>query len=163
DGDYVAKSLTGQTIPEGQQTYTFNVTVNGDTGVEPNETFFVNVTNVVGANVNDGQGIGTIINDDFAITLIHDIQGNTETPNFVGQVRAIRGVVVGDFQGSANLSGFFVQEEDADADADPATSEGIFVFDPGTLVNVNVGDNVTVIGTVTNFGAPSGLTELTSL
>src|SRR5262249_55463608 len=129
----------------------------------PNETFFVNVTNVVGANVNDGQGIGTIINDDFAITLIHDIQGNTETPNFVGQVRAIRGVVVGDFQGSANLSGFFVQEEDADADADPATSEGIFVFDPGTLVNVNVGDNVTVIGTVTNFGAPSGLTELTSL
>ncbi len=26
------------------------------------------------------------------------------------------------------MRGFFVQEEDADADADPATSEGIFVF-----------------------------------
>src|SRR5262249_49216339 len=105
----------------------------------------------------------TIVNDDFAITLIHDIQGNTETPNFVGQVKAIRGVVVGDFQGSANLSGFFVQEEDADADADPATSEGIFIFDPATLTNVNVGDNVTVTGTVTNFGSPLGLTELTNL
>src|SRR5215470_7768444 len=163
DNDYVAKSLTSQTIPQGQQAYTFSVMVNGDTNVEPNETFFVNVTNVTGANVADGQGAGTIVNDDFAITLIHDIQGNAETPNFVGQVKAIRGVVVGDFQGSANLSGFFVQEEDADADADPATSEGIFIFDPATLTNVNVGDNVTVTGTVTNFGSPLGLTELTSL
>src|SRR5262249_59035703 len=85
DNDYVAKSLTGQTIPQGQMTYTFSVMVNGDTNVEPNETFFVNVTNVTGANVADGQGAGTIVNDDFAITLIHDIQGNAETPNFVGQ------------------------------------------------------------------------------
>src|SRR5262249_49177624 len=37
DNDYVAKSLTGQTIPEGQQTYAFSVMVNGDTNVEPNE------------------------------------------------------------------------------------------------------------------------------
>ena len=26
------------------------------------------------------------------------------------------------------LDGFFVQEEDGDADGDPATSEGLFVF-----------------------------------
>src|SRR5262245_14074009 len=163
DNDYLAKSLTGQTIPQGQMTYTFSVMVNGDTNVEPNETFFVNVTNVTGANVGDGQGAGSIVTDDFGVTLIHDIQGNAETPNFVGQVRAIRGVVVGAFQGSANLNGFFVQEEDADADADPATSEGIFIFDPATLTPVNVGDNVTVTGTVTNFGSPLGLTELTNL
>ena len=163
DNDYVARSLASQTIPQGQMTHTFGVTVNGDMNVEPNETFFVNVANVAGANVADGQGTGAIVNDDFAITLIHDIQGDTETPNFVGMVKAIRGVVVGDFQGSANLSGFFVQEEDADADADPATSEGVFIFDPGALTDVKVGDNVTVIGTVTNFGAPLGLTELTNL
>ena len=29
---------------------------------------------------------------------------------------------------NGDLNGFFVQEEDADADADPLTSEGIFVF-----------------------------------
>src|SRR5262249_50492706 len=81
---YVVNSLRRQTIPQGQMTYTFSVMVNGDTIVEPNETFFVNVTNVTGANVADGQGAGTIVNDDFAITLIHDIQGNAETPNFVG-------------------------------------------------------------------------------
>ncbi len=33
DNDYVAKSLTGQTIPAGSSTYAFDVTVNGDTTV----------------------------------------------------------------------------------------------------------------------------------
>ena len=75
DNDYVALALAGQTIPEGQQTATFDVTVNGDTVVEPNETFFLNVTNVIGAVVADGQGVGTITNDDFVLTPIHDIQG----------------------------------------------------------------------------------------
>jgi predicted extracellular nuclease len=64
DNDYVANTLLGQSIPNGQQTSSFAVTVNGDTSFEPNETFFVNVTNVAGANVSDGQGIGTITNDD---------------------------------------------------------------------------------------------------
>src|SRR5581483_6639406 len=61
--DYVARTLTSQTIAAGQQTYTFDVTVNGDTTVESDETFFVNVTNVTGATVLDGQGLGTIQND----------------------------------------------------------------------------------------------------
>jgi len=42
----------------------FDVTVNGDVNIEPNETFFVNVTNVAGATITDGQGLGTIQNDD---------------------------------------------------------------------------------------------------
>lgn len=64
DNDYIAKSLTGQTITSGNTTYLFNVDVNGDTNFESNETFFVNVTNVSGATVADGEGVGTIINDD---------------------------------------------------------------------------------------------------
>jgi uncharacterized repeat protein (TIGR01451 family) len=66
NGDYQPKSLTGQTIPAGSQTYNFTVLVNGDTTVEPNETFTVNVSNVTGATVSDGQGLGTILNDDGA-------------------------------------------------------------------------------------------------
>jgi len=66
DNDYVANSLIGQTIPAGNTTYTFEVTVNGDTTVEPDETFFVNVSNVTGAILVDGQGVGTIQNDDSA-------------------------------------------------------------------------------------------------
>jgi predicted extracellular nuclease len=64
DGDYVANTLTSQTIAEGLTSYTFDVTVNGDTAVEPDEAFLVNVTNVVNATVGDGQGTGTIVNND---------------------------------------------------------------------------------------------------
>src|SRR5215471_12592438 len=73
--DFTSQSLTGQTIPPGASTYTFDVLVNGDTNIEPNETFFVNVANVTGANMTDGQGQGTILNDDIALVHIHDIQG----------------------------------------------------------------------------------------
>ena len=88
DNDYVAQSLTGQLIGAGGMgPYQFNVTVNGDSTVEPDETFFVNVTNVTGATVSDGQGQGTIVNDDFVITPIHDIQGNGAASPLAGQVR----------------------------------------------------------------------------
>ena len=63
-------------------------------------------------------------------TFIHDIQGSGLASPDVGSIREIEGVVVGDFQGSSGLNGFFVQEEDTDVDGDAATSEGIFVFDP---------------------------------
>ena len=66
DNDYVAESLTGQTIPLDGTTYVFTVLVNGDTSTEPDETFSVNVTNVTGTavSVGDGTGQGTILNDD---------------------------------------------------------------------------------------------------
>ena len=84
DNDYVAQSLTGQTIPAGGSSYSFNVTVNGDPTVEPNETFFVNVTNITGAIPGDGQGQGTIVNDDVTLTPIHDIQGPGASSPIVG-------------------------------------------------------------------------------
>ena len=87
-GDYTAKSLTSQTVPAGSSTYTFDVLVNGDTTFEPTETFFVNVTNVTGANVTDGQGLGTITNDDAEPTpdlSVNDVslaEGNAGTQTF---------------------------------------------------------------------------------
>jgi uncharacterized repeat protein (TIGR01451 family) len=73
NNDYAAKTLLSQIIPAGQLTYTFDVTVNGDTAIEPDETFFVNVTNVFGANVVDGQGLGTIQHDDLPSLSINDV------------------------------------------------------------------------------------------
>ena len=70
--DYVAQALTGQTIAAGQTSYTFSVVVNGDTVVEPNETVLVNLSNVVGAVVTDGQGVGTIVDNDFPTLSISD-------------------------------------------------------------------------------------------
>ncbi len=85
NNDYVARSLTGQTIPAGSQTYIFEVTVTGDLNLEPTETFFVNVTNVVGASVSDAQGLGTIVTDDVPKLSVNDVslsEGNTGTSKF---------------------------------------------------------------------------------
>ena len=89
NNDYVAKSLTNQIIPAGQSTYTFSVTVNGDTNVEPDESFFVNLTNVAGANVTDGQGTGTIQHDDFPALSVDDVaaaEGDSGTTTFTFHV-----------------------------------------------------------------------------
>jgi hypothetical protein len=92
-------------------------------------------------------------------TSIHDIQGPGFTSPDVGVVRTVEGVVTGDFEGFSSLAGFFMQEEDADHDADSATSEGIFVFN-GSGDDVAAGDIVRVRGTVTEF---FGLTEIEDL
>ncbi len=42
------------------------VTINGDTTVEANETFAVNLSAVSGATIADASGQGTIVNDDTA-------------------------------------------------------------------------------------------------
>jgi uncharacterized repeat protein (TIGR01451 family) len=54
------------TFAANETSKTISVTVNGDTTVEQNETFFVNLTNPTNATINDGQGVGTITNDDVA-------------------------------------------------------------------------------------------------
>ena len=147
DNDYVGKSLTSQTISSGNSSYTFDVTVNGDTAAEANQSFFVNVTNVTGATVTDGQGQGTINNDDFPITPIHDVQGPGSSSPIVGSSVYVRGIVT-----ALTGSGFFLQEEDAEVDADPATSEGIFVFTSSAPpAAAAVGNQVTVNGTVAEF------------
>jgi hypothetical protein len=74
--DYVAIVGGSGSIPEGSSSTQVTVQVNGDMTTEPNETFFVNISGVTGAGVTDGQGLGTIQNDDITITPIHDIQGN---------------------------------------------------------------------------------------
>ncbi|MBK8067591.1 MAG: DUF11 domain-containing protein [Rhodanobacteraceae bacterium] len=77
--DYQARSLTGQSIPAGSSDYTFSVQVNGDVVAEANETFVVNVSNVVGAGVLDGQGQGTIQNDDIAGITVNPTAGLVTT------------------------------------------------------------------------------------
>ncbi|HPG94670.1 MAG TPA: Calx-beta domain-containing protein, partial [Dokdonella sp.] len=156
-GDYTANSLTGQTIPAGSSTYSFSVLVNGDATPEPGETFFVNISNVTNAITTDGQGLGTIVNDD--LNFIHDVQGNGASTPIPGSSVSVEGVVVGAYQGANRLSGFFLQEEDADADADPATSEGLFVFCNTCPTAVAEGQRVRASGTVSEF---AGLTEITA-
>ncbi len=66
--DYTAVTLTSLTFAPGDASKLVTVTVNGDTTSESNETFFVNLSNASGATIADGQGQGTIQNDDAAPT-----------------------------------------------------------------------------------------------
>src|SRR5207249_4759706 len=65
---------------------TIVVTINGDTKNEADETFSVNLSNTVNAQISDGQGAGTITNDDPVPTLsIGDVsraEGNAGTTAF---------------------------------------------------------------------------------
>jgi predicted extracellular nuclease len=113
NNDYVSKALSGQTILQGNTTYTFDVTINGDTDFEPNENFVVNVTGVTGTSVSvsDSQGVGTIENDDcppapgdVVISQVYGGGGNGSAPlqsDFIELFN--RGVT------PVNLSGWSVQ------------------------------------------------------
>ncbi len=95
---------------------------------------------------------------------IHDIQGTTRLSPYAGQaVTGVAGIVTG-VRTYGSSRGFWIQ--DPNPDADPATSEGVFVFTSSTP-KVAVGDSVTVTGTVSEFvpgGASTGnqtVTEIT--
>jgi hypothetical protein len=65
--DYVAEnSGIILTFEPGETSKTLTVAVNGDTLHEPDETFFMNLSNVVNATISDSgsQGTGTITSDD---------------------------------------------------------------------------------------------------
>lgn len=99
-------------------------------------------------------------------TPIHTIQGSGGTSPMNGQLVEVEGVVVGSFRATGQLGGFYLQEPDSTWDADPLTSEGIFVFDAGAGANVAVGDRVRVKATVNEFsssGSFLGVTRASTL
>jgi Calx-beta domain len=83
DSDYVAAAGTLTFAGTAGETQTFSVTVNGDTRVEPNETFTVSLNTVSNAGVTiTDTAIGTISNDDTAAVTIADVsmaEGNSGT------------------------------------------------------------------------------------
>ncbi|MFD5437428.1 endonuclease/exonuclease/phosphatase family protein [Kitasatospora sp. NPDC127067] len=95
---------------------------------------------------------------------IHDIQGGTRISPQAGKpVTGVPGIVTG-VRAYGSSKGFWLQ--DPNPDADPATSEGVFVFTGGNPT-VKVGDSVLVSGKVTeyypNFGGGSqSLTEISA-
>lgn len=88
------------------------------------------------------------------VTAIGAIQGTGTSTPFSGQQRTIRGVVIADFQGSNELSGFFVQDG---GDGNTNSSDGLFV--PSTTA-VSLGNPVQVTGTV---GETASRTQFTSV
>ncbi|KOV82019.1 endonuclease/exonuclease/phosphatase [Streptomyces sp. NRRL WC-3618] len=94
---------------------------------------------------------------------IHDIQGTTRLSPLAGQkVTDVAGIVTG-VRTFGSSRGFWI--EDTAPDADPATSEGVFVF-TSSKPTVAVGDAVTVTGSVSEFvpgGAAGGNQSVTEI
>ncbi|WKZ37469.1 MAG: ExeM/NucH family extracellular endonuclease [Anaerolineales bacterium] len=136
----------------------------------PSNTTCVIVINANGVTDNDGTPNSLTGTTSFsfttgagiAITPIHIIQGSGSTA--AAGTFTVEAIVVGDYQtqGSGQMRGFFIQEEDADTDADPATSEGIFVFCSNCPTPVSVGDKVRVTGASSEFFGMSQLTASTA-
>ena len=85
------------------------------------------------------------------VSFIHDVQGSGGSVTTTAPV-VVQALVTSLFERDDALDGFFIQEEDADADADALTSEGIFVFCRGNCpTGLAIGDLVTVEGTPTDF------------
>jgi len=173
DLDFTAPNTTGTSIAidgnaAGNRTaISFEVTgVNWGTG----QTLVLRWTDVDDTGSDDGVAIDDLT---FAIssgppppppelTPISSIQGSGLTSPLAGQAVEIVGVVTASFQGTNQLGGYYVQSLPEDVDADPLTSEGIFVFDLTTAVTA--GDHVSITGTVIEYGSsPNTVTELTAI
>lgn len=138
-----ATSSSFTTPPLTTTTTSYWVRVSNTTGTDDSQTATVTVTVTAGvpARIHDIQGAGHL--SPFAAPLITD----------PGQaVTGVPGVVT-----ARRSNGFYI--EDPVPDADPATSEGIFVFTASAPpAAASVGNLVSVSGTVTEFrpGCDSG-------
>lgn len=91
NGDYVEAHGT-LTVPAGNVSAHVSVTVNGDTHVEPNETFAVDLSNPVNATIASGHGVGTILNDDEIVPPSVHVDDPTDAGQvlLIGETRTLR-------------------------------------------------------------------------
>ncbi|MGQ0618077.1 MAG: beta strand repeat-containing protein [Acidimicrobiia bacterium] len=127
--DYVALVNAPFTIPANTGSINVGVTINGDTTFEPNETFQLNITNIVNANGGDTQALGTILNNDLpTITSVSD-------------------PVVAEGTGPGVTTAIFTLTLDGAAQA-----PGSVTVNTANVSAVAPGDYSALVGQVVNFG-----------
>lgn len=134
--DYIGRPPTTLTFPAGVTTRTIRVSILGDFFHEADETFFVNLSNSAGAVIVDGQGAGTIVDDDPAprihITDTVVLEGNTGTNSAIFLLRLSAP------SGRPVTVDFTTADGTAAAPGDYAATSGTVVFAPGTLFKIVV-------------------------
>ena len=135
----------------GDNQLTVSIAPLDDELIEGTETIILTVLTVSDSNYLTGASATLeLIDDDLTAedTIgIHTVQGSTDLSPLAGNVVTVQAVVTGVFQDG--LGGFYLQEEDADADRDSTTSEGLFIYAPD--FDATVGDLVTVTGLVEEY------------
>ncbi len=135
--DYTAVSGT-VTFAAGQLTRSVNVTINGDTMFEPNETFNVNLSLPGNASIADDQAAGTITNDDTPPTIsINDISVNEGNS---GTTSAEFTVSLSNASSQTITVNYATANDTATAGNDYINGTGTVTFTPGqTLRPLSVG------------------------
>lgn len=153
--DYVATSGNG-TIAAGSGSTTITVEVIANTTPQSTRSFRLDLSAISGAIPATLSATGTIQDDDVGTYAIHEIQGSGLVSPIVGQRVRTEGNIVT----AVGPQGFWMQTPDGEDDNDPLTSEGIYVFTSTAPAGIFAGDEVTLVGTVTEYFE---LTELTSV
>jgi hypothetical protein len=145
DNDYVGVPTTALHFNAGDTTKTVSVTINGDTKVEGNESFNVNLTGATnGATISKGVGIGIITNDDVAPVAgsvsINDaqiVEGNSGTQLLNFTVTR-----------SGGTAAFDVNYATQDGTATVADNDYVNV--PTTALHFNAGDTTKTVSVTIN-------------
>jgi hypothetical protein len=161
--DYVATSGT-LTFPPGTTSSSIAVTINGDTTVEPNETFFVNLSNPTNATLVDAQGAGTIVNDDAAALPTLSINDVTATEGNSGTSAATFTVSLSAASAQSVTVNYATANGTAVSGSDYVATSGLLTFPAGTTsrtFTVSIVGNTLFESTETflvNLTAPTGAT-----
>ncbi len=138
DNDYTSDD-NFVTFVAGDVSETVTIVVNGDTTFEPDETFFVDLSNPTNATILDAQGLGTITNDDTAPTIsIGDV---TVTEGNAGTVNATFTVSL------SNPSSQTVEVDWVSADNTATTADNDYAANTGTVTFLagDTSETVTIV------------------
>jgi len=128
--DYVAQSGT-LTFTAGQTTKAIAVVVNGDTAVEPNESFTVTLSGAGGATIARATGTGTITNDDTAALPSLSINDVTVVEGNAGTRLATFTVALSGVSASAVTVAYATANGTAGAGSDYVAQAGTLTFAAG--------------------------------
>jgi hypothetical protein len=128
NADYVPASGT-LTFGPGVTSRPVDVTVVGDLLDEANEQLALNLSNPTNAGILDGQGVGTIADNDPTPALT--VSDSVVTDGNVGTVRASFYVKLSAASGQTVTVSFATQDGTATAPADYASTAGTVTFSPG--------------------------------
>lgn len=145
-GDYDALD-TDLTVAPGESSTSFNVTVHGSTVGKSDRAFHVTLSHPSGGyTLARDSAIGAILYDIPVDAEIWQIQGREQTSPLLGKTVLTHGNIVT----AVGPAGFTMQTPDRRADADPLTSNGVYVF-TGSAPTVAIGDVVDVDAVVDNY------------
>ena len=128
--DYTTASGT-VSFPAGTTTRTVPVAVRGDTENEPDETFLVDLSGEVGAVLGDGQGRGTILDDDAAPLPVLGVGDASVTEGDAGTVNATFTVSLSAAGTQAVTVAYATANGTATAGSDYTAASGVLTFAPG--------------------------------